>query len=193
MRAPAFSKDRAGSASPFCAATQGGIMPTKKELSLIIMGMAGIALLFYCRADWWRIAIFNYCFGFVFETSMEPLFTYHKDLQTARCVRNSDINCLYPLGWMLIFACIYYCAVQFFANRWYGHVLCGFVVGTVFEFMFHRLHFWKYHYSKKWLGLFRPFMPKITWLGGIPVQISLSYGLSVGTFVWFIMNKMFPE
>ena len=166
-------------------------MPTRKELSFLLLGIAGAVILYFLRDDWWRIVIFNYCFAMVFESSMEPLFTYHKDLCTARCIRNTDINYIFPIGWNFMFVATYWAATSFFNNRWYGFAVSGFIVGTILESIYHGLGFWKYNYDAKFGGFYKPFQPKITWLGGVPVQVSISYGLSVGTFVWFITNKMF--
>lgn len=166
-------------------------MLTKKEIPIAIEGVISVIALYFLRDDWWRIAIFNYCFGFVFEISMEPLFTYHEDLRTGRCVRNTDMNFLFPLGWNFAFVAIYAAASRVLSDQWYAYALSGFAIGTVLEVIYHQAGFWKYNYDAKFAGFYKPFQPKLTWLGGVPIQVSISYGLSVGTFVWFIMNKMF--
>lgn len=162
---------------------------TKKEIVIFLQGVVGTVLLYFVFPEnWWRFAILNYCFAFVYEVSMEPLFTYHKDLITSRCIRGTDMNFLFPMGWSFMFALI-----GAVANIMDGGILIyiasALVIGNIMEIIFHNLGYWKYNFDQKYLGMYYPFTPKCL-VFGVPIQVIVGYSL-VGIFVWFFTKYMF--
>jgi hypothetical protein len=166
------------------------IMLTKKELVLLIQGTIGIVILFIIEPqNWWRFAIFNYCVAFVFEASMEALYTYSDDLKTARCIPKTDVNYLFALNWNFLFVVISL-AGRFFGNTYVFFLLYGFIFGNLMEILYHKLGYWVYNYDIKYMGLYYPFRPRLSILG-VPAQIIIAYPFLIGSFVWFTSHLVF--
>ncbi len=164
-----------------------------REWAIILLGAIGVAFLYKAFSVdflWLRIFIVSYSLGFLYETSMDPLFTYHKELRQAHCIENTDLNLLLPLGWIFILGTCTWSACEFSPDRLLaGYVVCSLIIGNVAEMLFFKTGFWVYNYDAKYLGLFRPFRPKVTFFG-IPVQVCLGYSI-VGLMAYAIVHLLF--
>lgn len=157
---------------------------TKKEWVIFFQGIIGTVLLYFVFPDiWWKLAILNYCFAFVYEASMNPLFTYHEDLVTDRCIRGTDLNFLFPMGWNLIFSGVAVLS-NFLGGSFLTYIVAALFIGNIMEITYFNLGYWKYNFNEKYLGLYKPFLPKVL-VFGVPIQIIFGYSL-VGFFVWFL-------
>jgi hypothetical protein len=162
---------------------------TKKEWVILFQGFAGFLLLYVYYPDmWWKIALINYCFGFVYEASMHGMFTYHCDLVTSRCIKNTQLNLIFPLGWNLIFS-LSMVTADMMGGTFPTYILSALIIGNTMEITFHALGYWTYNYDSWYWGFFKPFRPKVVVLG-IPLQVMLGYSV-VGFFVWFFTNFIF--
>jgi hypothetical protein len=159
---------------------------TKREIPLIFMGLAGFVMLFMREgAAVWRAFLFLYAWGVVFETVTQNLWKYHREVGRSRfSVPQTDINMLVPFGWVFIAA-----GASFLSSCFWQYVLFTGLIGCIVELVFHNLKCWEYDLNEKFMGLFRPYLPKITFLG-VPVQILVSYFVVIGPVVWFIMEKL---
>jgi hypothetical protein len=162
---------------------------TKKEWVILCQGVVSCLLLYmYYPELCWKIVFINYCFGFVYEASMHGMFSYHSDLVTKRCVKDTELNLLFPLGWNLIFS-LSMIAADKMGSTFYAYIISALVVGNTIEITFHALGYWTYNYDSWYWGLFKPFRPKVVVLG-IPLQVMLGYSV-VGVFVWFFSSFIF--
>jgi hypothetical protein len=154
-----------------------------------VVGAVSLALVFPDR--WVRIFIAAYGLGFLYEAGMDPLFTYHRDLSERHCIGKTDINFLFPLGWMQVVGLTALLAQRGFGREgplWYA--LAGVIIGSGSEHLFYALGYWRYHYDAAYIGAFKPFQPRIT-IGGVPVQVMLGYGL-VGMMIYAIVHWLVP-
>lgn len=167
-----------------------------REWSLILLGIIGITLLQLVFPEkGWKIYICSLGLSFIFETSMEPLFTYHIQLREKHCIAKTDLNFLFPLGWSSVVGfttlvaeklIIPYLSLPLIVS----YMLAGFVVGNIHEFFFYKLKYWIYNYDAPMIGSWKPFIPKITFFE-IPIQVILGYAFIVGATIYFINNIMF--
>lgn len=163
---------------------------TKKEWSLVAMGVVGLVSAFFVTKNLFVVAAVNFCVAFTFEASMDLLFDYSPDLKTKRCIAKTDVNFLFPLGWNLIFGTVALSA----NNSWFGttgaiwqYVLAALVIGNIMERVFFHFGYWTYNFDGTFLGM-KVLKPKLT-IKGIPVQVILGYSV-VGVMVWFLMAKV---
>jgi hypothetical protein len=162
---------------------------TKKEWSITGQGILSLFLLYHLfPSSWWKVALINYCFAFVYESTMHGMFNYHPDLVTSRCIKNTEVNYLFPLGWNLIFALTMIAASKM-GGGFLSFIISAIIAGNLMEITFHSLGYWTYNYDSYYLGLFKPFRPKAVILG-IPLQVFLGYSV-VGCFVWFFARFIF--
>ena len=161
------------------------------EWLLIALGAAACGIAYYLvPVIWWKLAIVGYVFGFFFEASMEPLFTYNRQIRDKHCLGKTDINFLFPLGWLEISAFTMLLAEKVLPFPVVPAYVVGcFIAGNINEFVFYKMGCWVYHYNAKQIGNFRPFMPKIT-ISGVPIQVIFGYGI-VGLIIYFIRYLLF--
>lgn len=159
---------------------------TKKELPFLFMAAAAIAIIVYrYEGTWPRYFLFLYAWGLSFETVTQNLWTYHPEIGRARfSIPGTDINILLPLGWVFILSS----AAALSSEFWQYVVFTG-TIGSLMEVVFHNLRYWHYNFNEKFMGLWRPYLPKLT-IAGVPVQIIVSYFLVMGAMNWFLMEKV---
>jgi hypothetical protein len=161
---------------------------TKRELPLLFMGIgAGFLLWHEHRGNFLLALLFYYSGGLSFEAMTQNLWNYHPEVGKTRfCIPHTDINILLPFGWMFIA-----CGGAFFASYYWQYVLITGALGCAVELTFFNLRCWEYDFDEKFMGLFRPYLPKMT-LGGVPLQILVSYFMVIGSVNWFIMERLLP-
>jgi hypothetical protein len=165
------------------------------EWVIILMGGCGywtLWLSFPTAA--WKMFLTLYGLGFLFEASMEPLFTYHLQLRERHCIGKTDVNFLFPAAWMNVVGCSVLLSEKVLLPHLpipplAGYVIGAFIAGNVHEFFFYRLTFWTYNYHAAMIGTFKPFTPVIT-VAGIPVQVIVGY-CNVGLMVFFLIKNLF--
>ncbi len=165
---------------------------TAREWGILGMGVIGAVSLSVAFPDrWLKIFIAAYGLGFLYEASMDPLFTYHAELSEKHCIGKTDINFLFPLGWMQIVGLSSLVAERVLPFKPpISFIIAGLLIGSLSEHLFFRLKYWVYHYDAAYIGNFRPFLPKIT-IGGVPVQVMLGYGI-VGAMIYGIVHWLVP-
>ena len=163
---------------------------TLREWGLIILGVGAALTLWIVFPDKWiKLYIVTFAIGFLYEASMDALFTYHPEIRERHCIGNTDINFLLPFGWVHIVG-----ASALVAERGLGfsspfsYMAATFLVGSCSEIVFYKLNYWVYHYDHAYIGKFKPFLPKVTLLG-IPVQVYLGYAVN-GLPVYLIVRKL---
>ena len=115
----------------------------------------------------------------------QNLWKYHPEVGHSRfSVPHTDINILVPLGWVFIASC-----ASFFSSCFWHYMLLSGCIGCTIELIFHNSKCWEYDFDEKFMGLFRPYIPKVNFLG-VPVQILGSYFTVIGPVNWFIMEKL---
>jgi hypothetical protein len=161
------------------------------EWAILGMGLLAIAELYGCfPATWWKIYCAGFGLGFLFEASMEPLFTYNNQISERHCIGNTDINFLFPFAWLNIVGLTSLIAEKSHLLPLFpSYILSAVVAGNVNEFMFFKCRFWKYNYYEPMFGNFRPFVPVIT-ISGVPVQVIVGY-VNVGIMIYFLVHVMF--
>lgn len=161
------------------------------EWVIIALGAGAVLLIRYSLPlTWWRVSIAGFALAFTWEASMEPLFTYHPQLKQRHCVGNSDVNFLFPLGWLMIAALTILIAGRLSSLPVVlAFVVGGLVGGNVMELTFHRCRFWTYNYNAAFIGRWKPLLPKLP-IAGIPLQVILGYGL-MGLMVYFLVHILF--
>lgn len=158
------------------------------EWIIIILGIIGTVCLYYTFPQkWLKILISGYGLGLFFEASMDPLFTYHNQLRDRHCIGKSDINFVFPLGWMEVCGITAFIAEKILLmHSVWEYILICFIIGNLNEFLFYKFHFWVYHYDRPMIGRFNPFRPKITAFG-VPVQVIIGY-CNVGIMAYALCN-----
>jgi hypothetical protein len=165
------------------------------EWAILLMGIVGfIALWLSFPQTAWKMYICLFGPGFLFEASMEPLFTYHPQLQERHCIGKTDVNFLFPFAWLSVTGCTTLLTEKvILSNPCFapipGYLLGAFIAGNLHEIIFYKLHFWRYNYDRAMFGSFKPFVPVIT-LSGIPIQVIAGYG-NVGLMVYFFNRVIF--
>lgn len=158
------------------------------EWAIIGMGCIGAAALFFVfPAAWWRMFICCFGLGFFFEASMEPLFLYNEQLRERHCIGRSDVNYLFPLGWLQIVGLTALIAERLIGSQaWWAYICGALIAGNISEFIFYKCNFWIYNYDAPLVGSFKPFMPKVT-AAGVPLQVMIGYA-NVGFMIWLILK-----
>jgi len=146
------------------------------EWTITGMGLFGAIVLYSVFPDsWWKMYISGYGLGLTFEATTEKLYTYQARLSEKHCVGRSDVNLIFPFGWLEMCALTAFFAERVWGmNLFAGYIVGSFIVGNINEFFFYKLGFWQYNYEEKLIGNYRPFMPKIT-ISGVPVQVMFGY------------------
>jgi hypothetical protein len=161
------------------------------EWAIILLGICGMAALWICfPATWWKISFAGLGLSFLFEAGMEPLFTYHPQLRERHCIKNSDVNFVFPLGWLSIAGWTAFAAEKVLPLPLFpGYILAAFVIGNVHEFLFFHCKFWTYNYQEAMFGKFKPLLPVFP-VGGVPIQVIAGY-CNVGIMSYFLIRILF--
>lgn len=161
------------------------------EWAILAMGLSAAASLYLAfPCTWWKIYCTGFGLGFLFESSMERLYTYHHELSGRHCIGKTDVNFLFPFGWLNIAG-----LTSIMAEKIMGmpplaaYILAALVVGNLNEFIFFKCKFWRYNYREPMFGGFKPFVPVIT-VSGVPVQVIVGYG-NVGILIYFLVHVLF--
>jgi hypothetical protein len=161
------------------------------EWVILAMGLCGmVALWFSFPGTWWKIFCAGFGLGFLFESSMERLFSYHEQLSQRHCIGKTDVNFLFPFAWLNIVGCTVIVAERIpFLPLLPAYILSALLVGNVNEFFFFKCKFWRYNYREPMFGNFRPFVPVITALG-VPIQVIAGYA-NVGIMTYWLTHILF--
>ena len=161
------------------------------EWSIILLGGGGmVAMWLSFPATWWKIFSAGAGLSFLFEASMAPLFTYDRQLRERHCIQNTDVNFLFPLGWMSMAGWSAFLAEKVLPFPLFVNYLLGsLLIGNLQEFLFHHFKFWVYNYDASMIGTFKPLQPKLP-IGGIPLQVIAGY-VNVGIMVYFLTRILF--
>jgi hypothetical protein len=165
------------------------------EWGILLMGLIGfLALWISFPHTAWKMYICLFGLGFLFEASMEPLFTYHPQLRERHCIGKTDVNFLFPFAWLCVTGCTtLFTEKIILSNSFFapipGYILGGFIAGNLHEIIFFKLHFWNYNYEQAMFGSFKPFVPVIT-IAGIPVQVIAGY-CNIGLMLYFFNRVIF--
>lgn len=155
----------------------------------------GVGALFVWRyvfpGNWIRMYITGFALAFLFEASMEPLFTYHQQLKEKHCIGRSDVNFLFPFGWLMTAGLTSLIATRLPSSipTVVTFIIGALIAGNAMELIFHRLKLWVYNHDAPYIGNWKPLMPRITLLG-IPVQIILGYSI-VGLMVYGLVHGLY--
>jgi hypothetical protein len=161
------------------------------EWILIAMGCVGFVVVWFCFPEkGWRIYCVCYGFGFLFESSTDPLFTYHQQISERHCIGKTDINFLLPFGWINILGLSALLAEKIIKMPLFlAYIIAVFLVGNIHEFIFYKLKMWTYNYREPMFGNFKPFVPVIT-IYGVPLQVIIGY-CTIGALTYFIAHILF--
>jgi hypothetical protein len=159
---------------------------TRKELPFLFMAIAAAAIIVIKHQGLWpRYFLFLYAWGLSFETITQNLWDYSPEIGKTRfSIPGTDINILLPLGWVFILS-----GAALVSSALWQYVLFTGIIGSTMEIVFYNLRFWQYNYEEKFLGLWRPYLPKVT-VAGVPLQIIVSYFLVIGVMNWYFMQKL---
>ena len=158
------------------------------EWAIMILGVSGISCYYFLfPSTWWKILITGYGIGLTFETSTDPLFEYHAQLRDKHCIGKTDINFIFPIGWLGIYGFSAYLAETFLPfHIMLNYVIGGILIGNICEFAYFKSKCWTYNYSASWIGTFKPFWPKIT-IAGVPVMVVFGYG-TIGLVIYALCH-----
>jgi hypothetical protein len=161
------------------------------EWAIIALGIGGLFALRLCfPATWWKMFFAGLGLSFLFEAAMEPLFTYHPQLRERHCIRNSDVNFIFPLGWMSIAGWTAVVAEKLLPLPLFpAYIIAGFVVGNAHEYLFYHRKFWMYNYHEAMIGNFKPLLPVFP-VCGVPIQVIFGY-CNVGIMIFFLAHVLF--
>ncbi len=161
-----------------------------QEWILLSLGIAAAAFLYWCFPEkWWKIYVIGFGLGFLFEASMDPLFSYAEPLSGRHCVGNTDVNFLFPFGWIFIASLAGVIAEKLLCLPLIpGYIISGLIAGNTMELIFFKSKWWEYNYDAFWIGKYRPFIPKVP-VYGVPLQVVIGY-CNVGIFVFVLMHVL---
>jgi len=161
------------------------------EWTIFLLGIGGMAALWMCfPALWWKIFCAGFGLAFLFESSMEPLFTYHPQLSQRHCIKNTDVNFFFPFGWLSVAGWTAFIAEKFIPLPAFpAYLIAAFFIGNAHEFLFFHFKFWTYNCREPMMGKFRPFVPVLL-VFGVPVQVVIGY-CNVGIMTYFLIRILF--